>query len=93
MYDPPSVGGWPPNAYWLNTATSLARLQAARLLAAAADLSALEAMSAPDRIAGTANLLGIDEWGPTTAAALAHVASVPAELMTLALTAPEYVLA
>ena len=39
MFDPPSVGGWPPNGYWCDTATSLARLEAANVLAAAADLS------------------------------------------------------
>ena len=35
-FNPPNVGGWPQNGYWLNTATSLARLQAGLAFGAAA---------------------------------------------------------
>ena len=35
--------------------------------------------------------LSVDGWGPTTAAALNHVASSPKALVALAVTAPEYV--
>jgi uncharacterized protein (DUF1800 family) len=93
MYNPPNVGGWPQNLYWLDTATSLSRLRAARQLAAAADLSALAALSVKDRVPAAANLLGIDAWGVTTASSLLQVADEPVALMTLALNAPEYVLA
>jgi uncharacterized protein (DUF1800 family) len=94
MFDPPSVGGWPPNGYWCDTATSLARLQAATLLAGAADLSAIEGLRSRARVDAVAALLGlVDGWGPTTAGALAPVAARPVDLVALALTAPEYVLA
>jgi uncharacterized protein (DUF1800 family) len=94
MFDPPSVGGWPPNGYWCDTATSLARLQAAYGLAAAADLSPLEGLATGARLDAAAALLGlVDGWGPTTAGALAPLAARPVDLMALALTAPEYVLA
>jgi len=93
MFDPPSVGGWGQNAYWLNTATALVRWQAARLMAEAADLAVLEPLSPPARLTATAGLLGIGGWGPTSAAALGHVAGNPVDLVTLALNAPEYILA
>ena len=93
MYNPPNVGGWPQNGYWLNTATALARWQAARLMAEVADLTALEGLSAAARVPAVAQILGLTGWGPTTTAALGHVADQPASLVTLALNAPEYVLA
>ncbi|MHB1536477.1 MAG: DUF1800 family protein, partial [Acidimicrobiales bacterium] len=88
----PNVGGWPQNAYWLSSATALARLDAASLLARRADLTALAAVPTAQRPQSLATLLGIDGWGPTTAGALAAVAERPTELVALALTAPEYVL-
>ncbi|MDP9075677.1 MAG: DUF1800 domain-containing protein, partial [Actinomycetota bacterium] len=38
-FNPPSVGGWPQNEYWLNTATSLTRLQFGAALASRLDLA------------------------------------------------------
>ncbi|HEV2369943.1 MAG TPA: DUF1800 domain-containing protein [Acidimicrobiales bacterium] len=90
-FDPPNVGGWPQNAYWLTTASALARLRFAVLLSRAADLSGLAAQAPADRPAYAARLLGIDRWSPTTAAVLSDAAEVPASLMTLALVSPEYV--
>jgi uncharacterized protein (DUF1800 family) len=92
-FDPTNVGGWPQNGYWLNSATSLARIRIAETLAARADLSTIEAAPPSQRMAEVARMLGVaDGWGPTTAAALAPVASQPATLVALALTSPEYVL-
>jgi hypothetical protein len=93
MYDPPSVGGWPQNGYWCNTATSLARWQAAQVMAASADLSALDAVPTSGRLAAVAELLGIGAWSASATAALGAVAAQPTQLVALALTAPEYVLA
>ncbi len=91
-FNPPNVGGWPQNAYWLDSATALARLRAARVLATRADLSGVAAQPASQGTAAVAALLSIDGWGRTTASALNHVAARPPDLVTLALTAPEYVL-
>ncbi|MDQ2726878.1 MAG: DUF1800 domain-containing protein [Actinomycetota bacterium] len=92
-FDPSNVGGWPQNGYWLNTATALARTRIAELLAARADLSAIEAAPLSQRMAAVAQMLGVvDGWGPTTAGALAGAARDPASLVALALTSPEYVL-
>jgi uncharacterized protein (DUF1800 family) len=91
-FNPPNVGGWAQNGYWLNTATSLARLQAALAIAKRLDLSWLSALPAGQRAEAVAVRLSIDGWGQTTAAALNHVAGSPLALVGLAATAPEYVL-
>ena len=90
-FEPPNVGGWPQNTYWLTTATSLARLGFATAVAAAADLSFLDAASPADRPAVLAHRLGIDGWSRPTGAALARAAT-SRELVILGLAAPEYVL-
>ncbi len=89
---PPNVGGWPQNEYWLTTASSLARLRVAGAAAAAADLSAITAVSRSGRVDAVAHLLSTT-WSDGTARALAAVAASPRELVALALVAPEFVLA
>jgi len=91
-FNPPNVGGWPQNAYWLNTASSLARLEAGLTVARHLDLSWLTALPVSHRAGALAARLAIDGWGPTTAGVLNHVASSPTVLLGLAVTAPEYVL-
>jgi uncharacterized protein (DUF1800 family) len=91
-FNPPNVGGWPQNQYWLTTASSAVRLQFAGQVGASADLSPLDAMPVAGRADGLARLLSVDGWGPTTRAALNAVAGDPTSLVTLALCAPEYVL-
>jgi uncharacterized protein (DUF1800 family) len=91
-FNPPSVGGWPQNTYWLNTATSLIRLQFAASLGPRLDLSWLTGVPANQRPAALSHRLSIDGWGQTTLAALNHVSSQPAALVALAVCAPEYIL-
>jgi uncharacterized protein (DUF1800 family) len=91
-FNPPSVGGWGQNEYWLNTATSQARLQLGSQVAGGADLSALAARPPAQRLDALAHHLSVDGWGQTTAAALNHVAGDPKALVAVALSAPEYVL-
>ncbi|HLY83815.1 MAG TPA: DUF1800 domain-containing protein [Acidimicrobiales bacterium] len=91
-FDPPNVAGWPQNEYWLTTATAQLRLQYGYAVGSAVDLSALSALAPANRADALAHLLSIDGWGPTTAAALNHVAADPATLVALALSTPEYVL-
>jgi uncharacterized protein (DUF1800 family) len=92
-FAPPSVGGWPPNGYWLTTSFALSRLRIASTIAGKAKLDALSAVPAADRPAAVARLLSVDGWGPSTSAGLAQVAGEPKALLTVALVAPEYVLA
>jgi uncharacterized protein (DUF1800 family) len=92
-FQPPDVGGWPQNTYWLNTSFSLGRLRLASAVAQKANLSSLAAVPAAERPRAVAAMLSIDGWRPATAAALSQVAADPKALVTLALVAPEYVLA
>jgi uncharacterized protein (DUF1800 family) len=94
-FRPPSVGGWPAQAAWLNTAADQVKLAFAQALAPAAVASAAgqAVVAAPDRPAQLAWLLGLDGWRPATAAALAGVAHDPAALVTFALTSPDFSLA
>lgn len=85
---PPSVGGWPGGGAWLTTASGLARLQLARLLAARADLKSL---AGDDSVDAVGNLLGVDRWSDRTRKALATVADQPSQLAAVAATAPEFV--
>jgi len=92
-FAPPSVGGWPQNGYWLTTSFALARLKFATAVSQKAKLDTLAAAAPSERPAAAARLLAVDGWGPTTAAALAQASADPKALITLALVAPEYVLA
>jgi uncharacterized protein (DUF1800 family) len=91
LFDPPSVGGWAQNSYWLSTAAALARWQFAHRLAATVDLSAIADQPAVSRLDATASLLGLAGWTSATAAALRGAANDPRTLVTLALVSPEYV--
>jgi uncharacterized protein (DUF1800 family) len=88
-FRPPSVGGWPAGAGWLTTASALARMNAARLLAAAADLDELRT-SARTRTEAVRRLLGVDHFSTRTANAVAQVADRPAAAVAVAAASPEY---
>ena len=90
---PPSVGGWPANGYWLSTASSLGRVRFAEAATRDVDLTPIISVSPKARPAAVASLLSVEAWGPTTTRALRQVADEPRSLLTLALVAPEYVLA
>ena len=90
-FDPPSVGGWGQNEYWLSTATSVAQLDFAQSLVQNADLSPIDDVGAGSRVDALADMLGIDGWTPQSRAALTRVRHDIPSLAALALTAPEYV--
>jgi len=91
LFDPPSVGGWAQNEYWLSTSAALARWRFAQELCRSADLSPVADAAPGSRVDAAAELLSIPTWSSATATALARAAGDPATLMTLALNAPEYV--
>ncbi|MCR6482942.1 DUF1800 domain-containing protein [Amycolatopsis sp. OK19-0408] len=88
-FQPPSVGGWAAGGAWLTTSAGVARLHAAQLVAAHADLGAVT--KARDKVAAIGDLLGVDAWSDRTRAALAGVAGNARQLSTVAACAPEYV--
>ena len=92
-FAPPSVGGWPPNGYWLTTSFALTRLRFASAVAQKAKLDSITSVPVTDRPAAVARLLSVDGWGPSTSAGLAQVAGDPKALLAVALVSPEYVLA
>jgi uncharacterized protein (DUF1800 family) len=89
-FNPPTVGGWGQNQFWLSTASSLAQLNFARAVAEVANLSAIEDQPTSSRLEAVANLLSLDGWSNSSHAALSRVAKTPPDLVALALTAPEY---
>ena len=91
LFDPPSVGGWSQNSYWLSTAAALARWTFAHDLAAKADLSPVADASPASRIDAVGALLSVPQWSPATASALTKASGDPALITTLALVSPEYV--
>jgi uncharacterized protein (DUF1800 family) len=89
-FDPPTVGGWGSNLYWLSTASSVAQLDFAQNVAQIADVTPIEEASGPDRIDTVGGMLGIDSWTNTSLAVLNRLRDGSAqELLGLALTAPE----
>lgn len=92
-FQPPSVGGWPANRYWLSSAFALARLSLAVAALDRAKPASVTTAPVNDRPAAAARLLGVDGWGATTQAALSEVASEPSSMLALALVSPEYVMA
>jgi uncharacterized protein (DUF1800 family) len=90
-FDPPSVGGWGQNAYWLSTAAALARWQFARRISELADISMVADAPRRGRVAAAGQLLSIPTWSSVTAKALSSASSNPETVVTLALVSPEFV--
>jgi len=90
-FDPPSVGGWSQNTYWLSTAAALARWRFARRLSEVGDTSTVADAPPRARVEAAGQLLSVTTWSSTTAQALARAASNPPNLVTLALVSPEFV--
>lgn len=92
-FAPPSVGGWPAGAAWLTTGAALERLRAADHLAQQARPDVLGARAPAARVEAAAELLGIDAWSSSTEVVLRAASDEPRTLLTLALVAPENLLA
>jgi uncharacterized protein (DUF1800 family) len=88
-FSPPNVGGWPAGVPWLTTAAALTRMRFAQTLAAHGDTSTVSATSPSGRIDATSALLGLPRFTDRTAKALRPLVGQPAQLVGLALTAPE----
>jgi len=88
-FNPPTVGGWGQNGYWLSTAASLAQLNFVQSVTQVANLSVIEETAGPSRVAVLGEMLGIDSWTPRTDALLQHVRDDFTQLVPLALVAPE----
>jgi uncharacterized protein (DUF1800 family) len=90
-FAPPNVGGWPADEAWLSSASAQFRVSFATSLAAQANLAELTAVSAVQRPAYLADLLGVVEWSTRTAYAMRAVRDNPQKLLIIAACSPEYV--
>ncbi|OYO25179.1 hypothetical protein CGZ93_01610 [Enemella dayhoffiae] len=89
-FNPPSVGGWPPDSLWLNTATAVARATLAELTATRSGFEKEAAQSTVDaRISLLAKKFGV-EWTSRTTAALKS-ADNPRSQLVVAACSPEVV--
>jgi uncharacterized protein (DUF1800 family) len=88
-FRPPNVGGWPAGVPWLTTAAALVRMRLAQRLAALGDISSVTGTAPSGRIDATAALLGLPRFTDRTATALTPLVNRPAQLVGLALAAPE----
>lgn len=91
LFNPPTVGGWGSNQYWLSTANSLDQLKFATSVAATADLSRIADQPANVRVEALGDLLGVQSWSSGTAATLKHVRGDTPSLVALGLVSPEFV--
>ncbi|TAN24824.1 MAG: DUF1800 domain-containing protein [Actinomycetota bacterium] len=91
LFDPPSVGGWPQNEYWLSTSAALARWRFAHWLSLVGDISVVADSPPSSRVEAAAEMLSITDWSSSTSAALKRASGNPHMLVSLALVSPEYV--
>jgi uncharacterized protein (DUF1800 family) len=88
-FDPPTVGGWGANSYWLSTAASVAQLNFAQNVAQVADTGPIEDAAGPARVDLIGNMLGVDSWSNQSRGVLNRVRDEPTEFLSLALVSPE----
>jgi len=88
--NPPNVGGWPYGEAWLSGVAFQYRFSIAELIIPKADLSPLS-VPRSKMVQACGDWLGVPEWSRRTASTLEAATSDPAELATLALLSPEYV--
>jgi uncharacterized protein (DUF1800 family) len=88
-FNPPTVGGWGNNEFWLSSASSLAQLDFAQNVVEVADLSPIEEAAGASRVDALGELLSIDSWSSQSNAVLQRTRDNVPKLVALALTAPE----
>jgi uncharacterized protein (DUF1800 family) len=92
LFQPPNVGGWGQNQYWLSTSTAQSRLQIAFSLASATALTGTLAnlTTTAARAQLLATTLNVSSWNSATMTAFGQQQSNARNQLALALVAPEY---
>jgi uncharacterized protein (DUF1800 family) len=90
-FNPPNVGGWPADQFWLTAAAAQLRITLSQSLIQEGDLTPLTSLAPRERVDGAAAWLGVPEWGDSTRTLLQRVRTDPTQLTWLAVNAPEYV--
>ncbi|NNN18493.1 MAG: DUF1800 domain-containing protein [Acidimicrobiaceae bacterium] len=91
LFDPPSVGGWPQNEYWLSTSSALARWRFAHWLSLAGDISPVADSPVASRVDAVSEMLSIQSWSSSSGSTLKDAVANPHTLVSMALVSPEYV--
>ena len=90
-FNPPNVGGWPFDEAWLNIASTQYRISFAGNLIAQGDLSPIAGLSGLTMENALADWLGIPEFTLRTKAVIRSSGLTSAQIVSLALCSPEYV--
>jgi len=90
-FNPPNVGGWPFDEAWLNIASTQYRIGFAGNLIAQGDLSPVAGLSGLTMENALADWLGIPEFSLRTKAVIRSSGLTSAQIVSLALCSPEYV--
>ena len=90
-FNPPNVGGWPFDEAWLNIASTQYRIGFAGNLIAQGDLSPIAGLSGLTMENALADWLGIPEFTLRTKAVIRSSGLTSAQIVSLALCSPEYV--
>lgn len=94
LFEPPNVGGWNQNQYWLSTSTAQSRLAIAFNLAAAAangiGVELGDLTTTAERAQLMASTLGVNAWSTNTMQAFTNEQSTYQHQLVLALVSPEY---
>lgn len=90
-FNPPNVGGWPFDEAWLNIASTQYRISFLAYLVAQGDLSPIAGLSGLQMENALADWLGIPEFSARTKDAIRAQGLTSAQIVTLAMCSPEYV--
>ena len=90
-FNPPNVGGWPFDEAWLNIASTQYRIGFAGNLIAQGDLSPIAGLSGLTMENALADWLGVPEFSLRTKAVIRSSGLTSAQIVSLALCSPEYV--
>jgi len=90
-FNPPNVGGWPFDEAWLNIASTQYRIGFANNLIAQGDLSPIAGLSGLTMENALTDWLGIPEFTLRTKAVIRSSGLTSAQIVSLALCSPEYV--
>jgi uncharacterized protein (DUF1800 family) len=89
-FNPPNVGGWPYDEAWLNVASTQYRIAFLGILIDQADLSPMAGLSGAQMEVALAEWLGISEFSARTKAVFNDPGLTTAQIVTVALSSPEY---
>lgn len=90
-FNPPNVGGWPYDEAWLNIASTQYRIGFAAFLVAQGDTSPINGLKGLTMENALTDWLGIPEFSTRTKAVIRGSGLTTAQIVSLALCSPEYV--